>query len=90
MYYVFSLSSATVQERGIVGYRELPDLFHEFKSLARNHGAVASRLEDGSLAAVKGSMTITLSIGTTAESFPCRRLLTCMEEMMDRCFGILI
>ena len=88
MYYVFTLVSVAVQERGVVGYRELPDLLHDFKSLARNHGAEVSELEDGSLVAVKGSMTITLSIDTTEEAFPSRRLLTCMEEMMDRCFGL--
>ena len=87
MYYQFILLSAVRQERGIVGYRELPDLFHDFCSLAKEHGAIASHLEDGSLIATKGSLSITLSIGVVEEAFPCRQLAVCMTEMMAIIFG---
>lgn len=87
MYYTFTVSTDAAQERGIVGLRELPDLIHDFGFLAREHGAISSYLDDGSLIAVKGSLTVTLSIDTTEDPFPSRRLLTCIEEMMEKCFG---
>ena len=87
MYYTFCLVSQVRQERGIVGYRELPDLFHDFCSLAKEHGAISSYLEDGSLIATKGTFSITLSIGVVEEAFPCRRLAACMTEFMAMTFG---
>lgn len=87
MYYTFCLVSASRSERGIVGYRELPDLFHDFCSLAKEYGAAPSYLEDGSLIATKGTLSITLSIGVVEEAFPCRRLAVCMTEMMAITFG---
>lgn len=87
MYYTFTISTNVAQERGIVGYRELPDLFHDFCSLAKEHGAISSYLEDGSLIATKGTFSITLSIGMVEEAFPCRRLAACMTEFMAMTFG---
>ena len=87
MYYTFNIITNVAQERGIVGYRELPDLFHDFCSLAKEHGAISSYLEDGSLIATKGTFSITLSIGVVEEAFPCRRLAACMTDFMAMTFG---
>lgn len=87
MYYTFNIITNVAQERGIVGYRELPDLFHDFCSLAKEHGAISSYLEGGSLIAKKGTLSITLSIGVVEEAFPSRQLAACMTEMMAMTFG---
>ena len=87
MYYVFNIEANARSERGIVGYRELPDLFHDFCSLAKEYGAAPSYQEDGSLIATKGTFSITLSIGMVEEAFPCRRLAVCMTEFMAMTFG---
>ena len=87
MYYTFNIITNVSQERGIVGYRELPDLFHDFCSLAKEHGAAPSYLEDGSLIATKGTLSITLTIGGVEEAFPSRHLAACMKEKMDKTFG---
>ena len=87
MYYTYMLVSNARQERGIVGYRELPDLFCDFNFLAKEYGARACYLEDGSLIAIKGAQTVTLSIGVSEEPFPCRCLSTSMTELMAVTFG---
>ena len=87
MYYTFNIITNVAQERGIVGYRELPDLFHDFCSLAKEHGAISSYLEDGSLIATKGTFSITLSNPQVEEAFPCRRLAACMTDFMAMTFG---
>ena len=87
MYYTFCLVSQARSERGIVGYRELPDLFHDFCSLAKEHGAAPSYQEDGSLIAIKDTLSITLTIGVVEEAFPSRRLAACMTELMAVTFG---
>ncbi len=87
MYYTFTISTNVAQERGIVGYRELPDLFHDFCFLAKEHGAFPTYLEDGGLIATKGTLFISLTIGVVEEAFPSRRLDACMTEMMAMTFG---
>ena len=84
MYYTFCIVTDAAQERGIVGYRDLPDLFHDFCLQAKEHGAISSYLEDGSLIAKKGTLSITLSIGVVEEAFPCRQLADCLTEMMAK------
>ena len=87
MYYTYQLECNAARERGIVGYRELPDLLHDFRSMAKDRGACHIHNENGDYVAIKGDVTLTLSFGTVEESFPCRRLRVSMEEMMSRCFG---
>ena len=83
----FVLVGSSVQERGIIGYGELLDLAYNFSLIARSHGAVACHLDGGSLIATKGTLSVSLTIRETRESFPSRCLITCLEEIMDRCFG---
>ena len=83
----FVLVSSVCQERGLVGYEALPDLIHDFSVIAKGYGAITCHLDDGSLVATKGSLSVSLSIRETVEIFPSRNLIACIEEMMSRCFG---
>lgn len=83
----FLLVSSSTHERGLIGYGELLDLVYDFASIAKAHGASVCHLDNGSLIATKESLSVSLTIGETEEIFPSRRLLTCLEEMMDLCFG---
>ena len=87
MYYTFCIVTDAAQERGIVGLRDLPDLFHGFSSLAKEYGAASSYLEGGSLIAKKGTLSITLTIGVVEEAFPSRQLADCLTEMMAKTFS---
>ena len=86
MYYTYSLVGEARREHGIVGYQELPDLIYDFSFLAKKHGAITTRLEDGSLVALKGTLSVSLSIGEAEESFPCRSLGTCMADVISETF----
>ena len=72
--------------KGLVSPGELPEVVSSFFRMAKEHGAIADFLGEGTFIAEKASTRLTLMIGDYHEAIPSRLLIDALSDAMEACF----
>lgn len=82
--YILTLESLEI--RGLISSRELPDLVLMFYNESAERGAEAKYIANGIFIATKSEVTVKLEIQGPHPSIPCRMLHDVLEEVMEKAF----
>lgn len=83
---LYILSMGSLEIRGLISSRELPDLVLMFYNESAERGAEAKYLANGIFIATKSEVTVKLEIQGPHPAIPCRMLHDVLEEVMEKAF----
>ncbi len=84
---LYVIKTGSLEIKGLVSPSELPELVTELYLKSDLKGAKADYLGNGLFNVMKDGVRVTLSIGEYHESIPSRRVLDCLDEVMEKAFN---